>query len=138
MKIAWIPLGVLICVVWPATASDVKVIANSSVKASEVSGADLKGVFLTTKTSLADGDHVQPVLLKSGGTHDAFVKQYIGRTTMALESYYRSLVFTGKGTMPKVLASDEAMVAYVGRTKGAIGYVSAAANSDGVKILEVK
>ncbi len=121
-----------------ARAADLKVIANPSVGASSVSADELKGVFLATKTSLSDGSHVEPVLLKSGAAHAAFLREYVGKTEAALETYYRSLVFTGKGSMPKALAGDGEVVAYVARTKGAIGYVSAGASMAGVKTLEVK
>ena len=121
-----------------ALAADVKLIANSGVSASAISADELKGVFLSTKTSLSDGSHVEPVLLKAGAVHESFLKAYIGKTDSALETYYRSLVFTGKGSMPKMLAGDAEMVAYVAKTKGAIGYVSSGANAAGVKTLEVK
>jgi hypothetical protein len=121
-----------------AMAGDLKVIANSSVGTSSVSADEIKGVFLSTKTSLSDGSHVEPVLLKDGATHEAFLKGYVGKTDAAFETYYRSLVFTGKASMPKSLASDGEMVAYVAKTKGAIGYVSSAAATAGVKTLDVK
>jgi len=121
-----------------ATAADVKVIANASVGASSVSADELKGVFLGTKTSLSDGSHVEPVLLKSGAVHEAFLKEYVGKTDDALNTYYRSLVFTGKGSMPKVLASDADVVSFVEKTKGAIGYVSAGTSAGSAKTLEVK
>ena len=121
-----------------AMAGDLKVIANSSVGTSSVSSDELKGVFLATKTSLSDGSHVEPVLLKAGATHEAFLKEYVGKSDAAFETYYRSLVFTGKASMPKSLASDADMVAYVAKTKGAIGYVSSAAATAGVKTLDVK
>jgi hypothetical protein len=119
-------------------AAEVKVIANTSVAASDISVDDLKHVFLMTKSSLSDGSHVEPVVEKGGVTHEAFLKDYVGKTDAALETYYRSLVFTGKGTMPKTLASDAEVMAYVAKTKGAIGYVSAGAALAGVKQLEVK
>jgi len=129
--------GVLMCVSAMAAAqTPIKVIAHSSVQVSHVSSEELKGVFLETRTSLADG-HVVPVLLRGGVVHDAFVRQHTGKTTAALENYYRSLVFTGKGAMPKMLASDAEMVAYVRITRGAIGYVSAESSTVGVKVLEV-
>lgn len=121
-----------------ALAGDVKVIANPGVGATSVSVDELKGVFLGTKTSLGDGSHVEPVLEKAGPAHDSFVKTYLGKTEAALETYYRSLVFTGKGAMPKTLAGDAEVVAYVAKTKGAIGYVSAGANTSGVKTLQVR
>ncbi len=121
-----------------APAADFKLIANPSVKASEVSADELKGVFLLTKSSLSDGSHVEPVLEKSGSAHETFVREYLGKTDAALQTYYRSLVFTGKASMPKTLASDAEVAAYVARTKGAIGYVSSAAGAAGVKTIEVK
>lgn len=121
-----------------ALGGDIKFIANPSVGASSVSAEELKGVFLATKTSLSDGSHVEPVLEKGGATHESFLKAIVGKTEAALENYYRSLVFTGKGSMPKTLGGDAEVVAYVAKTKGAIGYVSAASGTSGVKTLEVK
>jgi len=121
-----------------AFAADVKVIANPGLTASTISSEDLKGVFLATKSTLGESGRVEPVLLKAGPAHQAFIKEYVGKAEAALETYYRSLVFTGKGSMPKTLASEAEMVAYVAKTKGAIGYVSAAAATNGVKTLEVK
>jgi len=119
-------------------AEDLKVIANPSFAESTISADELKGVFLLTKTSLHDGTHVEPVLLKGGAVHSSFLKEYLGKTDSALETYYRSLVFTGKASMPKILASDADVEAYVAKTKGAIGYVSASSTDAGVKALEVK
>ena len=138
MKLAWKLFGVLTCLALSATPSDIKVIANSQVTVSSVSHEDLRGIFLGNKTSVADGSHVEPVLLQSGAAHEAFVKQYVGKTAATLVSYYRSLVFTGKGTMPPMLASDAEVVKYVAKTRGAIGYVSGTANIESVKLLEVK
>ena len=121
----------------PAAAAEFKVVANPSVKASEISIDDLKGVFLATKTSLPDGSQVEPVLAKAGAAHEAFLKD-LGKTGPALSTYYRSLVFTGKGSMPKVCATDAEVIEYVSKTKGAIGYVSTAANAAGTKTLDVK
>ena len=121
-----------------ALAGDVKMITNSSVGVSAVSADEIKAVFLATKSSLSDGSHVEPVLEKDGPAHEAFLKEFVGMTDAAFETYYRSLVFTGKASMPKTTASDADMVAYVAKTKGAIGYVSASAVTTGVKTLEVK
>ncbi|HZR58217.1 MAG TPA: hypothetical protein VFA74_15185 [Terriglobales bacterium] len=121
-----------------AQAGSVKVIANSSVKSDTISADELKSVFLEEKSSLSDGSHVEPVLEKGGPAHEAFVKEYLGKSDSALQTYYRSLVFTGKGSMPKAVASDAEVTAYVAKTKGAIGYVGSDASADGVKTLEVK
>jgi hypothetical protein len=121
-----------------AHAADFKVIANPSVKASEISAGDLKAVFLATKTSLPDGSHVEPVWAKGGAIHESFLKEYAGKTDAAIGLYYRSLVLTGKASMPKSFGSDAEAAAYVAKTKGAIGYVGAGVGGDGVKTIDVK
>jgi ABC-type phosphate transport system substrate-binding protein len=138
LNILYAVTGAALLLVGNAFAAEVKIIANPSVGASSVSADELKGVFLATKTSLSDGSHVEPVLEKGGATHEAFVKEYLGKTDAALQTYYRSLVFTGKASMPKMLAADAEVVAYVAKTKGAIGYVGGGASTAGVKTLEVK
>jgi ABC-type phosphate transport system substrate-binding protein len=122
----------------PALAGGAKVIANPSVKADSVSADELKSVFLEETSSLKDGSHVEPVLAKGGAAHEAFLQEYLGKSDSALQTYYRSLVFTGKGSMPKTVGSDADVVAYVAKTKGAIGYVSSGTSAEGVKTLEVK
>ncbi|MGB9074469.1 MAG: TonB family protein [Terriglobales bacterium] len=120
-----------------ALGGNVRIIANPSVKAEAISDSEIKSVFLEERNSLRDGTHVEPVLSKGGPAHAAFLKEYLGQNDDALQNYYRSLVFTGKGSMPKILHSDAEVVAYVAKTRGAIGYVSSTAPVDGVKTLAV-
>jgi TonB family protein len=136
-KVLLVAAGLMIFAPVNALAADVKVIANSSVKADTISAAELKRVFLEEKISLGDGTHVEPVLQKGGPAHEAFLQEYVGRSEDDLQAYYRTLVFTGRGSMPRAFGSDAGVVAYVARTRGAIGYVSSAASVGGVKILAI-
>jgi hypothetical protein len=137
MKMPLVAVALFVLFAVTAHAAEFKVIANNSVSASSVSSGDIKDVFLLDKDSLAGG-HVLPVLIKGGPAHEAFLKAYLGKSDAALQAFYRSLVFTGKGSMPKTLTSDAEVVAYVAKTKGAIGYVSASASAEGVKTLQVR
>jgi ABC-type phosphate transport system substrate-binding protein len=138
MKHKTIVLAAGLLIAAAASAADVKVIANPGIAVTAISTDELKGIYLGTKSALSDGSRAEPVLLKSGPAHGAFLREYLGKTEAALETYYRSLVFTGKGSMPKSLASDAEVAAYVARTKGAVGYVSPAFAAAGVKTLEIK
>lgn len=114
------------------------VIVNPGVKAADVSKGDLRDVFTGAASSLKDGSHVTPVLLKSGAAHDAFLADYVGKNDTAFRAGWRSLVFSGQASMPKSLDSDAAVVEYVSHTAGAIGYISKATPHDGVKVLSVR
>jgi TonB family protein len=128
--------GLTILLSAQALAGNVRIIANPSVRTEAISASDIKSVFLGERNSLRDGTHVEPVLSR-GEAHAVFLKEYLGQNDDALQNYYRSLVFTGKGSMPRILHSDAEVVAYVAKTRGAIGYVSSTAPVDGVKTLAV-
>lgn len=117
--------------------SDIKIIANGSVKMDSISAHELRSVFLLQRRTLTDGSSAVPVLKTSGADHELFLKQYLDRSSDEMRIYYQGLVFTGKGSVPKQFNSDAEVVAYVAKTKGAIGYVSADTPTAGVKILVV-
>lgn len=114
------------------------IIANNSVKASDVSGDELRDVFTGDKSSLKDGSKVTPVTLKAGAVNDAFLKQYVGKSDAAFRTSWRSLVFTGQGTMPKSFDTESAEVDYVAATPGAIGYIGKETPHEKVKTLAIK
>ena len=117
--------------------AQVIVIANNSVKASEVSKNDLKDVFTGASTSLGGGS-VVPILLKSGTANEEFLQAYIGKNDTAYRAGWRSLVFSGQATMPKSVDGDAAVVEFVSHNAGAIGYISKATPHEGVKVLTIK
>jgi len=117
--------------------AQVIVIANPSVKAADVSKNDLRDVFSGAASSL-NGSGVTPVLLKSGGTHDEFLRTYVGKNDTALRAGWRSLVFSGQASMPRSLDSEAAVVEYVAHTAGAVGYIGKATPHEGVKVLAVR
>jgi hypothetical protein len=113
------------------------VIANPSVKTSEVSKNDLKDVFTGASTSLG-GSSVVPILLKAGTTHEEFLQAYIGKNDTAYRAGWRSLVFSGQATMPKSLDGEAAVVEFVAHNAGAVGYIGKATPHEGVKVLTVR
>jgi ABC-type phosphate transport system substrate-binding protein len=121
----------------PAIAGDVQVIANPGVGVADLTADDLKEIFLGGKTSVG-GAAVEPVFEQTGAAHEEFLKTYLGKSDAALRNHFKTLVFTGKGAQPKAFASDAEVLKYVASTKGAIGYVSAAADTAGVKKLQIK
>src|SRR5271170_7709206 len=111
--------------------AQVIVIANPSVKATEVSKNDLKDVFTGNATALKDGSRVVPILLKGGATHEEFLQAYVGKSDSTYRAGWRSLVFSGQASMPKNLETDAAVVDFVAHNAGAIGYIGKATPHEG-------
>jgi len=118
--------------------AQVVVIANSSVKVAAVSKADLRDLFTGASSNLASGTHITPVLLRDSAIHEEFLSLYVGKSDTAFRTSWRNLIFSGQGVMPRSLDSEAAVVVFVARTPGAIGYISRATPHDGVKTLAVR
>jgi len=118
--------------------AQVVVIANPSFKSADVSSADLRDVFTGAASTLKDGSHVIPVLLKGGTVSDSFLILYVGKSDSAFRANWRSLLFSGQGTMPRSFDSESAVVEYVAHTPGAIGYIAKSTAHEGVKTMNVR
>ncbi|MGD9161335.1 MAG: substrate-binding domain-containing protein [Desulfobacteraceae bacterium] len=117
--------------------NDLIVIANSSVSDTTLSKNDLTKIYLGKKSSWSNGGKIKFVVL-GGATHAAFLENYVGKTESQFNTFWKKQVFTGKGSPPEKLNSDQAMVDYVAQTAGAIGYVSAGTNVSKVKTITIK
>ena len=120
-----------------ASAQDVVVIVNKNAPAGSLSGDDIQNIFLAKKTQWDNGAKINFVTLKDCPTHEEFLKKYLQKTSSQFQRYFRTLVFTGKGSVPKSFDTEDALVAYVAATDGAIGYVSSGTNTSSVKVITV-
>jgi ABC-type phosphate transport system substrate-binding protein len=118
--------------------AQVIVIANPSVKSSDISKNDLRDVFIGATSSLKDRSLVTPILLKAGPATNEFLAAYVGKSDSAFRASWRSMVFSGQASMPKSLDSEAAVVEFVAHNPGAIGYISKAAPHNGVKVLAIR
>lgn len=64
-----------------------------------------------------------------------FDEKGVGRTSAQLKAHWSKLVFTGKGTPPAELPTEEAVLEFVAKNPQAIGYVSADKVTDAVKVV---
>ena len=77
------------------------------------------------------------MVLKKGPVHEGFLKAYRSKPPGASDAGWRKMVFTRRGSLPKAFDSEEALLGYVAKTPGAIGYVSGTGGHPGVKTLAV-
>lgn len=118
-------------------AGTVTVIANKGFPAAAISKADLKDVALGDKTAVG-GAAVTFVTLESGAVHEDFLKAFVEKSGLQFANYWKQMIFTGKGKPPKAFKTEAELIAFVAATKGAVGYVSAGADTSAVKALTVQ
>jgi hypothetical protein len=108
-------------------AQEVIVISNGG--SASVTKAELEQYFLGKKTSLGN-NKVVIATLKTGAAHETFMKEYMGKMPDQFLMYWKQLVFTGRGTMPKSFENDKELIAFIAKTPGAIGYVASGSKGE--------
>lgn len=120
-----------------ARAQDAVFVVNPQGADAALSADALKSVLLGNKTKWDGGGLVKLVVLTSGPLHDKVMQDHVQRSADQFDKYWKKLVFTGKGVLPEQAADEAAVIAYVAKTPGSLGYVSASAVTPAVKIIPV-
>ena len=115
-----------------------KVIVNKDNPVSQLTKDKVSKLLLKKSTKWDNGDKVEPVDLKTdSNVRKSFTKTVHGKSVSAIKAYWQKKIFSGKGIPPAEKNSDSDVIAYVKTKSGAIGYVSANANTSGVKVVNV-
>jgi ABC-type phosphate transport system substrate-binding protein len=121
-----------------ARAQDAAFIVNPQSAEASLSADTLKSVLLGNKIKWDGGGVIKLAVLKAGAVHEKVMQDYVQRNADQFDKYWKKLVFSGKGVMPMQAAEEAEIIEYVAKTPGALGYVSAAAVTDRVKVIPIK
>jgi hypothetical protein len=116
-----------------------RLVVNPEGAAAPLDRAFVADAFLKKVTRWPDGTAIRAVDLRfDAPARQQFSEQILERSPAAVRNYWQQRIFTGRGVPPPELASDEAVLAYVREHIGAVGYVSARAETGSVKVLELR
>jgi ABC-type phosphate transport system substrate-binding protein len=118
-----------------AQADELLVIANQSVPVAALSTDELASIYLLKMTSWPSGPSIVPVNREaSSHVRNTFTELVLRQPLNALNAYWNQMHFKGK-VPPLIQESDQAVLAFVQKVPGAIGYISAGTVAQNVKIL---
>lgn len=126
---------------WATAGEPFVVVVNPSVQGASVHRADLAAVFLKKASRWGDGSSAIPI--DQSGTspvRESFSGTVLQMPVAAVVQYWQRQLMTSQtaAKLPTVKSSDDEVLAYVAKTKGAVAYVSAGASlPPGVKTLNV-
>ncbi|MCH8497883.1 MAG: phosphate ABC transporter substrate-binding protein [Marinobacter sp.] len=119
----------------PLAMADVVVIGHPGGPDS-ISLNEVRDIYLNRSQQLPGGQRAAPYELPEGNaTRQSFHQKVTGRNDAQLKAFWSQQVFTGRGQPPQELGADAAVRAAVASTPGGIGYISAGAVDDSVKVL---
>lgn len=117
-------LVALVCVSVNADSNQIIIVANSALSIDSINQSELARIYLLRQTSWADGSPIIALNREaSNPTRELFTTQVLKQTSTALASHWQQMHFKGK-VPPLVQESDQAVLMFVEKVQGAIGYVS--------------
>ena len=111
-----------------AANADVAVIVSAKSTATTMTAAEIASIYLGKSTAMKPLDNATPVRAQ-------FYTAVAGKDEAQVKAIWSKLVFTGKATPPKALASNADVVKAVAADANAIGYVDKAAVDGSVKVV---
>jgi ABC-type phosphate transport system substrate-binding protein len=121
----------------PAMSQDIAVIVNKDLQVNEISADDIQKIFLGKKTSWSSGDRIIFAVCEEADIHKSFLRQYVKKSPSQFKNYWKSMVFTGKGSMPASFKTKAEAMAFVSKRSGSVSFVTAPAD-DSVKTIRVQ
>jgi TonB family protein len=114
-----------------------KVVVNPENRISSVTKPQLATFFLD-RTTWDDGQPVTAIdLLPASPVREAFSRDVLSMAVASVVAKWRTSSGFGRGDPPPSVATDREVLEFVKRKPGAIGYVSASTESQGVKVLAI-
>ena len=115
-----------------------RVVVNKDNKATSISADDLARIYLGKKTLWDSGTRIVPAMPEEeSAAGEAFLSVTLQKSVSQFRTYWKRLLFSGGGAVPKVFRTSGQILDLVARQPGAIGIVEASAVDDRVRVLDV-
>lgn len=112
--------------------ADVAVIVHPN-NTSSLTEEDIKRIFLGKQHKFPSGSEAIP-LATIGEVNDEFNELVLGRNSSQIQSYWAKIVFTGRGSPPKVV-DESSVIELIKNNKNAISYVGVDKLTDEVRVV---
>ena len=138
MKKSIVLLALLALATPSFAAGGFRLVANPSVRAGQLSKSAASAIFLKKTVKWDDGSTIIAVdQVEKSAVRATFTTAVHGKSPAAVKSFWQQQIFSGRDVPPVEKSSDSEVLAYIRSTAGAIGYVSEAADTSGLKVVEV-
>ena len=109
------------------------------VNANNNSGIDIdtvKKIYLGKVKAFPDGSRAIPLTFEQGNnTRNAFNNNVLGKSESQYSAFWSKLVFTGRGTPPEMIATEEEMLQLVATNPNTIGFIDESKVDSNVKVV---
>jgi ABC-type phosphate transport system substrate-binding protein len=119
-----------------AHSEPVVVVVSATSPVSKLDKEQVANLFLGKSSSYPDGSAAVPIeQTDATAAHEEFHKSITEKSASQLKSYWSKMIFSGKGTAPKEVASNAELLKLLAGNPAMIGYVDKTAADKTVKVV---
>ncbi|WP_310737656.1 hypothetical protein [Mitsuaria sp. WAJ17] len=119
-----------------AAQAQVAVVVNPKSAAASMTAEQVANIFLGKSNALPSGAAAAPVdQPEAAAIRDTFYTKVTGKNSAQVKAAWSRLVFSGKATPPKEVASSAEVKKFVAGNPDAIGYIEKSAVDGSVKVV---
>jgi ABC-type phosphate transport system substrate-binding protein len=119
-----------------AQSEPVVVVVSATSPVSKLDKEQVANLFLGKSSSYPDGSAAVPIeQTDATPAHEEFHKSITEKSASQLKSYWSKMIFSGKGTAPKEVASNAELLKLLAGNPAMIGYVDKTAADKTVKVV---
>lgn len=129
----------LLCALLLSTAchADIAIVASKDSPIDKLNAHEVADIFLAKSRYLTDGKRVTPLELRKSSYRATFYRDIAGKTLPQVNSYWTTLIFTGKGKPPRIVDSLEQVIELLNSNPYAISYLPLGEINETLKVLYI-
>jgi ABC-type phosphate transport system substrate-binding protein len=125
-----------LCIASAGAFAQVAVVVNPKSPLASMTADQVSGIFLGKSNTLPSGGTAAPTdLPDSAATREIFYTKVTGKSTAQVKAAWSRLVFSGKATPPKEMATSADVKKFVASNPDGIGYIEKSAVDSSVKVV---
>ncbi len=125
-------------VLWACSALATEVVTHPAVPMDQLTVTQLRGIYSMRQQNWPDGTSVKVFVLSAKSPiHQSFAKEKLQMFPYQLDRIWQKITYSGLGSAPVVLTSEQQMREMVANTEGAIGYIENPDELSKLKVIHV-
>jgi ABC-type phosphate transport system substrate-binding protein len=129
--------GFLFIVVFTSIAKATEIVVNKTVPAEGYSASDIRAIFTMKKRFWSNQRQIKVYTLSdSNPLHKDFVKNNLNMFPHQIRLIWDRITFSGTGSAPIELDSEQEMINKIANTPDAIGYLNSKSDNENIRSIE--
>lgn len=135
--ISFIKVGIIVSTMGSSSVNAAEIVVNQTVPSKQYTLADARAIFMMRQRFWPNGEQIKVFTLSDTDLlHKDFVKNNLDMFPHQLRRIWDRMLFSGTGSIPVQLDSEQEMIDKIANTPYAIGYLNSRPDNEKIRSFE--